>query len=169
LTRNAIYRFRKQTRENYYTTLEETGSRANEMPAEETLQWARRNFTDFTRFARWDGVLPVLVSQATTAVPENLDKTDYRTEIGNDIVGMTLPVLAESFQEMDRLIASVAQQEGAIYVNGFSMVPHDFDHMVDHVHLTDKGMDLLGRIITDGLLASSEFRKLAEQVARKTH
>ena len=164
LARNALLKLSTEKTENYYTSLEETGERANQQPASVAFDWARRNFDDFARFARADGVMPVLVSQATLAMPNNFSKKDYRIKVNNDYVGMTFPALAESWLEMRRIIERSAEDYDALYVDGYAAVPSDLGHLTDHVHLTRKGSRLLAEAIGRRLLENAEFQDLVARI-----
>ena len=150
--------------ENYYTSLELAGEKANMMPEERVFGWAERNYRDFARLAREDGVLPVLVSQATLAVPENLDNKERRVAILNDMTGMTLPVLAECFIRLRETLSGLAEEEGAVFIDGYSAVEPTLDNFRDHVHFKAAGARKLGREIAGDLLADPGFLELVEKV-----
>jgi len=157
-------RYSHRKKENYYTSLEQAGESANMIPDESVFEWAERNFRDFTRLVREDGVLPVLVSQATLAVPENLENKECRIAVLNDIAGMTMPVLVECFLRMRNILSHVAETESAVYIDGYSAVEPTLDNLQDHVHFKLNGARKLGRKITEDLLADQRFLELVKTV-----
>lgn len=156
--------FQEREIENSYTSKNGEETDAALPVHAEALDWARQNFRDFASFARSDGALCVLITEATLAVPENVDKPDCRAAIRLDYVGMTMPVLAQTWTQMNDVIETVAAEEDAIFVNGYKAVPHDFEHLIDHVHLTDLGRDRLAEAIADTLLQDSRFLAVARTV-----
>lgn len=156
--------YSRRKKENYYTSLEQAGEAANMMPDESVFAWAERNFRDFTRLVRGDGVLPVLVSQATLAVPENLDNEECRVAVLNDLAGMTMPVLVKCFLRMRNTLSLVAETEGAVYIDGYSAVDPTLDNLQDHVHFKLDGARKLGRKIAEDLLADPGFLELVENI-----
>jgi hypothetical protein len=152
--------------ENYYTSLEQQGERAHQPAAPVAYDWARQNYRDFVAFTSADDVLPVLVSQATIAVQENLETPEYRVVMGTNTpgLGMTLTVLADTWRAMGDILHEVADESGAVFVDGYRAVPHDLVHLSDHVHLTDRGADALAREIASVLLRDPRFRERAERV-----
>ena len=156
--------YSRRKKENYYTTLEQAGEAANRMPDESVFAWAERNFRDFTRLVRGDKVLPVLVSQATLAVPENLDNRECRLAVLNDLAGMTMPVLVNCFLRMRNTLLLVAETEGAVYIDGYSAVDPTLDNLQDHVHFKLDGARKLGRKIAEDLLADPGFLELVEKI-----
>jgi hypothetical protein len=159
-------RIENEDRENRYTSLERSGKQADAPIGERAWRWFERNFEDIVRFARADGVLPVLISQASLVHPESLKNREVRLAIANDYLGMTLPRLAESWKRANRIIEAAAAREGALFVDGYDAVPHDFVHLKDHVHLLDPGAKRLAEAIADRLLSEPRFLALAEEVRR---
>lgn len=151
--------------ENYDTSLEDDREGAARPVQPVAFEWARKNYEDFVAFTRTDGVLPVLISQATIVVPENLDKKEYGVRLGmSPRLGMTLPLLAGAWLEMRSLLEDVARSKDAVYVDGYAAVPHDLEHLADHVHLTDKGADALARAVAQTLLTDERFLDVVQRV-----
>lgn len=65
---------------------------------------------------------------------------------------------------MNKIIADVAEEGGAVFVDGYNLVPHDFDHLIDHVHLNDQGCQVLGEAIAKALLDDPRFADLVARV-----
>ncbi|MCG8403903.1 MAG: GDSL-type esterase/lipase family protein [Phycisphaerales bacterium] len=150
--------------ENSYLSMTEQGVGAALPPSSDALDWARRNFKDFVSFSQSDEVLPVLITQATSVHPDNLDKPKYRKAIREHLVGMTLPILNQTWTRMNDIIEDVASETNAIFVDGYNAVPHDLEHLTDHVHLTDKGRDVLARTISEALLKDPRFLRVVKSV-----
>ncbi len=68
---------------------------------------------------------------------------------------------------MRKIISGAAKNNGALFVDVFNSVPHDFEHMTDHVHLTDRGRDILAKTVVKELVADERFRRIAENVRLK--
>lgn len=150
--------------ENYYVALEGTGNAAEEPVGDRGWRWFRQNFVDIVRFARDDGVLPVLISQATLAQPDVLEDEARRSTIHNELLGMTLPRLVQSWPKANRILREVAESEGAVFVDGYGAVPGDLEHVRDHVHLTDRGADRLAQTIAAELLNDGRFRTIVSRI-----
>jgi len=162
--RNLLYEMELLKTENYYTSLEKEGVEANQPVVPAALQWARRNYHDFASFALSDGVLPVLISQATIVAPVNFKKREYREQMNEDLVGMTIPILYKTWIELNGIIEDVAREKSAIFVDGYNAVPHDFKHLEDSIHLTDEGANVLARAIAETLLRDARFLGIVKRV-----
>lgn len=163
--RNVYLRVREEKRENAYTSLEQQGQRAHEMPTERAMTLFQKNFQDIAVLATTDGVLPVFISQATLAQPVNLERREVRLKIRNNLVGMTQPVLAQTWLESNRRIRSAAAATGAVFLDGYGAVPPTVEHFKDHVHLLDSGTETLARALAKQLLAEPRFMALANVAA----
>jgi hypothetical protein len=161
-----LTKIKNEDRENRYTSLEKAGKKANSPVGERAWSWFARNFDDITKFAKSDGVLPILISQATLVHRDTLNDKKHRLVVPNDYTGMTLPVLAHSWVKASERIEEVARRNDTIFVNGFDAVPHDLEHLKDHVHLLDKGTDRLAHAIGNTLLADERFLQLVQTVRR---
>jgi lysophospholipase L1-like esterase len=150
--------------ENYYVSLEGTGSDAEAPIGDRGWRWFRQNFVDLVRFARDDGALPVLISQATLVHPDVLADEARRATIHNELLGMTLPRLVQSWPQANRILREVAESEGAVFVDGYDAVPGDLEHLRDHVHPTDRGADRLAQTIAAELLNDGRFRTLVSRI-----
>lgn len=162
--RHLYLRLRDGAWETYYGSLEGRGHAAEAPVGTRGWAWFRRNHVDLVRFAREDGVLPVLVSQATLAQPRAVDDEARRAVIHNELFDMTLPRLVASWPEANRILRDVATAEGAVFVDGYGAVPADLDHVKDHVHLTDRGADRLADAIASALLVDPRFRAVVARV-----
>jgi lysophospholipase L1-like esterase len=162
--RHVYLRIRNERIENTYTSLEKAGDAANDLPSERAFDQFQKNFEDLALLAKSDGVLPVLVSQATLAQPENLERREVRVSIRNNWVGMTLPVLAQAWLESNRRIEAAAKVGDALFLDGYSAVPPTLENFKDHVHLLDPGAEKLADALCEQLLADPRFRALAAQV-----
>lgn len=162
--RNVYLRSRALKRENAYTSMEKEGANAHRMPSERALELFEQSFADLALLAASDGVLPVLISQATLAQPESLERHEHRLRIRNNLVGMTQPVLAEVWLESNRRIARAAKTHDALFLDGYGAVQPTLRNFKDHVHLLDPGAKTLARSLREQLLANSRFTALAERV-----
>jgi hypothetical protein len=162
--RHVYLRIRNERIENTYTSLERAGDAANDLPSERAFDQFQKNFEDLALLAKSDGVLPVLVSQATLAQPESLEHREVRVSIRNNWVGMTLPVLAQAWLESNRRIEAAAKVGDALFLDGYSAVPPTLENFKDHVHLLDPGAEKLTNALSEQLLADPRFRALAAQV-----
>ena len=150
--------------EDVYTSLEREGAGAAQPASATALTWSRRNFEDIVSFAQHDDVLPVLVTQATIAVPENADRKEYRLKLRCELAGMTFPVICATWLQMNAVLQDVAERTGAVFVDAYAAVPHDLEHLRDQVHLTDEGRARVAEVIAETLLADSRFREVAKRV-----
>lgn len=162
--RNVYLRSSAMKRENAYTSMEKEGAKANHMPSDRAFQLFQQSFADLALLAASDGVLPVLVSQATLAQPESLQDQERRLRIRNDLVGMTQPVLAQVWLESNRRIASAAEAHGALFLDGYDAVRPTLRNFKDHVHLLDRGTEILARSLREQLMSSPRFVEIAERV-----
>ena len=70
----------------------------------------------------------------------------------------------KTWLEINAIIENVAEEQGAILVNGYNAVPHDLVHIRDNVHLFDRGSDVLASKIADTLLDDGRFLEVADRV-----
>ena len=77
---------------------------SNELPNKEFFQWTKQNISDFVLLAKNDGVLPILVSQATLVGPDTLDDSAIARAVQLKRVQLTMPALLETWQSMTLLI-----------------------------------------------------------------
>lgn len=150
--------------------MEGTGVDLDRPVSPEALNWVRTNFDDVSHWANRDGVLPVLVTQGSLASPENMSDPKIRelhSAIGR---GFTLPKAVEAWLEVNKIIEEVAVKNNAIFVDGYSSIPHDTEHIRDNVHLFDKGSEVLASEIARVLLSDDRFLKVVNDVTseRKT-
>ena len=162
--RRAYLGLRDGAWETYYGSLEGTGRDAEAPIGERGWRWFRQNFVDLVRFARSDGALPVLVSEATLVHPDALGDEPRRTSIRNELLDMTLPRLVETWPQTVHILRDVAATEGAVFVDGYDAVPGDLQHLRDHVHLTDAGAERLAEAVAAGIVADPRFRALVARV-----
>jgi hypothetical protein len=162
--RNVVLRSRATRRENAYTSLEHEGANAHRMPSERAFRLFEQSFADLALLATSDDVLPVLVSQATLAQPQSLEQPTHRLRIRNNLVGMTLPVLAETWLESNRRIASAAKTHDAPFLDGYGAVEPTLRNFKDHVHLLDPGAQTLARSLGQQLVSNPRFIELAERI-----
>jgi hypothetical protein len=165
-----IWTVTKRRLENVYRSEEGTGSRLDRPVDPKAISWERRNFQDFVLLPASDGVLPILVSQATVIHPDKLNDPTLRSVMMDapSMVGMTLPLIASTWQQVNKTIEDVARQQNAIFVDGYRAVPGDTNHLIDHVHLHDRGCDALAEEITRVLTGDPQFQKLVDRVRHKT-
>lgn len=166
--RNAFWAITNRRLETRFQELEKGNAIENQPVTKAALAWSRTNYEDCVRFTREDGVLPVLISQASTIHPSNFSKSEYRQQMGLESVGMTAPIAYQTWQTMNGILASVAGKDGAVFVDGYSAVPHDFKHLTDHVHLTDEGSDVLAREVARVLMADPRFLSVAARICGTT-
>ena len=164
--RNIIWRWRRVQMENTYAKREGTSTQFDAPIDPKALEWERRNFTDFVVLARSDGVLPILVSQAGLAAPENIKGKEIKLALAPTpkSSGMTVPLMVETWRRVNEIVEEVARDDGAIFVDGFNQVPHDLEHFRDHVHLEDAGSDVLAETIVSALLTEERFQGLVDRV-----
>lgn len=73
---------------------------------------------------------------------------------------MTPRLVLDGFEAYNRAIRRVADATGALLIEAENQIPADAKHYNDSVHLKDAGLERLGRLVADGLLASDRFRGL---------
>lgn len=168
--RNTYWKLKQSAMENKYEADEDFKGKVDRPISEKAIAWERRNFEDFVVLANNDGVLPVLVSQGTLVVDEALADDDVRRLLAPrvDWVGMSLPLIARTWEQVADIIEEVAREHGAVFVDGYRTVPHDLEHMEDAVHLTDAGNAVLGREISRVIINNEQFRDLVEKVRAET-
>jgi hypothetical protein len=157
LTRKVYYRFVTRANENSYRHLEPSDVQETKAPSGEAFRWYRRNFEDIAQIARSDGVIPVLVSQATLVHGSIFDDIHTRRQVGVELVGMTLPVLANTWQRANRILADVATDKEAVFINGYDNIPHSLEYIEDHVHLTPKGNRALADLVCSELSSNERI------------
>lgn len=157
--RNALLLAQKRKRENTYTSLEALGASASALPSKEAIAWGKKNFEDFRLLANSDGVLPILVSQANLLHAENIENPEVRIAVDNDLVGMTLPVLLGTLEQMAQSQQEICTEaQKVVCVDAYHGVAGKQELFEDHVHLRQAGNEVLADTIAQALLASEQFR-----------
>jgi hypothetical protein len=168
--RNVYWKLTDTAMENKYEADEDFKAKVERPISDNAFNWERRNFQDFAVLAKSDGVLPILVSQGTLVVNEALedDKTRRLLATRVDWVGMSLPLIAETWERVSEMIEDVAREEGAVFVDGYHAVPHDLEHVEDEVHLTDKGNAAVAHEISRVLIQDERVQGLVAEVRAET-
>jgi lysophospholipase L1-like esterase len=73
---------------------------------------------------------------------------------------MTIDGLLSGYEEYNRITRLVAQETGALVVEGEDSIPADSEHFADSVHFWDAGSVLMARRVSDALEASEKFQEL---------
>lgn len=168
--RNAMWNMTKRKLEVRFSSLEKEGVASNQPVKPQAFEWARKNYEDFVLLAKTDGVVPVLVTQAHLIDPANRGRKggyDEALAEAADMFDMSFPVLYQSALEMNRIVRDAAIKGGAVFVDGYAGVPHDFDHFEDGVHFNDKGSDAFGRLIAQALLIDPQFQAAVQRVRQR--
>jgi hypothetical protein len=154
--------------ENQYKADEGQGARADRPVDGKAFAWERQNFRDLVMLAKADGVLPILVSQATlvTRDPPATPAVAAALAATPAGVGMTLPLIADTWQRVAGLIEEVARESGAVFVDGLGAVPPDVRYLEDHVHLWDEGSAVLADRIARTLVGDERFLEVAGRAGR---
>ena len=148
------------------TGQEGTGADLDRPVHPRAFAWERQCFVDFVEWAQRDGVLPILSSQAFLLCTENIDDPEVRKHVSGGVTsrGFTLPLFLKTWFTVSKMIEEVAREHDAIFVDGYKAVPHDLEHIRDHVHLFDRGSEVLAEEFALVLLADPQFLKLADRV-----
>ena len=146
------------------TAMERSGEQLDRPVHPRAWAWIRQNFEDITRWAKNDGVLPILVTQASLAAAENLADPEIRMHHSGVSRGFTLSLAVETWRKINEMIENVARRQGAIFVDGYNTVPHDLKHVRDNVHLFDRGSEVLATEIVRALLADERFLLVVRRV-----
>jgi len=167
--RNFIFALTKRRME--YQTFEGQDPKEWQAPVDaRAFAWERTNFEDFAVLARADGVLPVLVSQATLCSPDSFkesEKIRLALSYTPKMTGMTIPLTAATQMEVNAIVQQMAQQYDGIFVDAYNAVPRDLEHFHDVVHLTDAGCRVVGETIADTLLGDERFRAIVKRVRQE--
>jgi lysophospholipase L1-like esterase len=76
---------------------------------------------------------------------------------------MSLEALLQGYEGYNQAIRQVAQETGALLIEGELTIPGDERHFTDSVHFSDAGSAAMAQRVSDALLASSSFKaKLAQ-------
>jgi hypothetical protein len=163
--RNVVFTMTGQRMETRYRAQEGKGHGADRPVDPRAFSWEERSFRDLVMLAQTDGVLPILVSQATLVSREAMTRPEVLAALGDTSqnVEMTLPLVADTWLRVSGLIEQVAKDTNAIFIDGYAAVPHDVKHLEDHVHLWDAGSARLAAAIAEGLLHDSRFLQAAER------
>ena len=71
--------------------------------------------------------------------------------------------LIEAFRRYNQIIAEVADETGAILIEGEMLIPGNDEFFNDTVHFKDAGSRLMAERVSEALLKSPGFRYLVEQ------
>ncbi len=145
--RNLLLTMQRRKRENVYTSLEKVGQRAHTPIMQIALDSFWQSRRDFISLLTEDGVRPIFVSQANLAHGETIQDASMRERIDNDLVGMTLPVLVATLEGLSQEGRQLCSLGGCLFIDAYGSMPPTLENFEDHVHLTDKGEDVLGTLI----------------------
>lgn len=164
--RNAYWNWQKRRLQPAFANLEREGEPANRPVPPAVFDWARRNFEDFAMLAGADGVLAVQISQGSIVHPSTrqIPRGEEELAFAATMFDMSFPVLHQTALEMNRIVEESAARHGAIFVDGYNLVPHDFEHYEDDVHFTDKGCDVFARGVAEALVKDARFMAVVERV-----
>jgi hypothetical protein len=73
---------------------------------------------------------------------------------------MDIPGLLAGYAEYNRVIRTVAEERGAILIEGEDTIPGDAEHFRDSVHMVDPGLRLQAERVLEGLLAAPAYQAL---------
>jgi hypothetical protein len=134
--------------------------------SEKVIEWDRQNFRDFISFTQSDAVLPILVSMAFLGSDENLKNEKVRQSVVEGCVqrGFSPEQATHTLVKLSGMMRDLAAEKNAIFVDGYSAVPHDLDHIRDNVHLYDAGSERLAQAIADSILKNPQFLKVVDRV-----
>lgn len=164
--RHFLWNLSKRKMESAYQSVEGTKIGFDAPVDQRAFDWERQNFVDAVRMIQAADQLPILVSQAALATTESLKDPEVRFTLGDlpAVPKMTIPILAETWRQVSKIIEDVASETGAIFVDGYNLVPHDLIHLSDHVHLRDAGAARLAEVILETLLADDRFLERVTRV-----
>ena len=76
---------------------------------------------------------------------------------------MDLQGLIEAFRRYNQIIAEVADETGAVLIDGEMLIPGNSEYFNDTVHFKDAGSRLMAERVSEALLKSPDFRYIVEQ------
>ncbi len=161
---NTLLSKKRMYKESNYNFMETDAKYVNKPIGSTAWAWFNQNFIDFARFTRADQVIPVFVTQATLAKPQNIENVEYKRRIDLELQEMTYQILSLAWIKANEHIKSIAELNSCVFVDGYNAVPSTTEYLEDHVHLTDKGRDRLANEIATVLLQSSEVRNIAKAI-----
>jgi hypothetical protein len=115
------------------------------------MRWEAQQFTDFARLVKGDGALPLLVPEVSLMTERNMMDPMIRAHVYIEYLGWTYPQLTDVWGRLGRRMGEVAGREGALFAELSQRVPHDLEHIKDHVHITAKGCAKVAEGIADRL------------------
>lgn len=147
-----------------------SGSDLDKPVAAASLDWDRTNFADFIDFVARDGALPIVSTMAFLGSPESLKNDKLRQAIAEGCIqrGFTPERAVETFLAMSSIIRDLAASKNAVFIDGYSAVPHDLDHIRDNVHLYDAGSEKLADAMARTLLSDAKFKQLVDRVRKES-
>jgi lysophospholipase L1-like esterase len=149
--RNLLLANAQLKRENFFTSLERTGNRANTPVSSVVIDEYIRTKDYLCSVLAQDGVLPILVSQGNLAHKQSVSNYSIRINIDNDLVGMTLPILVETLEDIRNRERSLCARSGCMFVDAYQNMEPSLDLFVDHVHLNPLGEQRLGEFLAQAL------------------
>jgi len=79
---------------------------------------------------------------------------------------MSLGALLQGYEVYNQAIRQVAQETGALLIEGELDIPGDARHFTDSVHFSDTGSAVMAKRVSGALLASPRFKARVEQLGR---
>lgn len=112
------------------------------------VDFFRSNLERIAEICAEHGAKMVIVDQLLLANEENSESE--RAKIQYEFVGFAPAELWQSILQARSVMRSVAKQTH-VYFLETTGIPADEDHLADHVHLTERGLDALASRIAEGL------------------
>lgn len=120
-------------------------------------RWERRNYDDLARMISASGALPVFVAQASLVSPEALADPARRKRIYVEYPQLPYEEVWRQTLAIHAIVRAAAEDDGALFIDAYTPVPHTLDMFLDHVHLTAKGNHAVADALYAGLVGDPRF------------
>jgi len=119
----------------------------------------KRHLEQIVRYAKFNGAIPVVVSQASL-YKKNNSKEERRILIFGRTMALTKrsywdqsypsnESLRRAMKAVNQTSREIALNGSALFVDGAEKVPRDVQHFVDDCHYTEQGNEVLSQAIAD--------------------
>lgn len=119
----------------------------------------RRNLLNMITIARANHIQVILANPLTLVKSENSEAETKK--IAWHYIGLSIDEIKKIFIRIDETIKSIADSERVKYINLNKLIPSNLDTMMDHIHPTQLGYELIGNALFEGIKDEMATHKMS--------
>ncbi|MEB8433180.1 SGNH/GDSL hydrolase family protein [Cocleimonas sp. KMM 6892] len=126
------------------------GNNQPRLSNEKILSLFKSNLDSFIEISKANNITPVLMTQASRFT-EKPDEVVMKNLQNLEAMGLSYPEYRSLFIAMNQVIRAVALEKSALLIDLDQAVPQTKEYMSDPVHFTNRGSELVAKIISEKL------------------